>query len=552
MKLFVVLIILIVTLNLESQNNSRLDINHVKASIGINGSLFNYYLAGSNLGLESPIGSGKSWCDIGNIWISGFDGLGYLRLAAGKHEFEGRDYAPGPLSTVTADTYEQTVTKYAKVWKINKTDIEQLIINFQNGNLQSGIYSPNTNILTWPGNGDISLNHSAGLAPFFDYNNDGIYNVFDGDYPIIKGDQAIYTIFNDNYYQHSLTGARPLGVEIHLMAYAIGDCGYSDGVNSVLKYTTFYNYKIFNRSTNTYNNVNISHYNNANIGDKTLNKTGCNVQGKYGYTYDYSDTVLYNTPYLATVLLKGVSSNNDEIDNDNNGLIDEPGEQLGMTGYMYFNASFPSTNSSQSDPQNGAQYYQYMKNIWRDGTPLTCGGNGYGGNVQTSYAFSGNTYTNGVCGNTNWIETGNGSDKQMLLNSGGFNFLPGEMKEVEYAYVLCFDSINRNHYNKLEAEVTQLHQLYSNGLGACNATSLQERSINNTCKVFPNPTTDFIELNCSGKKVTSVFITNVLGEIVKKQDANSDKIDLSELVPGIYFVSFLVDKSSSIIKVIKH
>lgn len=552
MKTLYLIILTLVLFNIKSQTSANLDINQIRASVGINGSLFGIYSPSLPfVGFEAPIGSGKSWCSSANIWIGGYNTNSNLHVVA-SNVFNQSSYLPGPLILNAATTYSFYVNQFSRVWKLNKSDIEDFIINYQNGNFQNGTYTAHPDIINWPGNGDTLAGFSRKLAPYFDNNNDNWYNANDGDYPIIKGDQTIYSIFNDLGATNFTQGGLSLGVEIHLMAYAIGDCGYSNATNSVLKYTTFYNYKIFNRSNRSYNNTYISHFNDADIGFYSQNRTGCHVIHKYGYTYNPFDTISANMPYLATVLLKGPVSDNDGIDNNADGMADEPGEQVGMTNYMYFNNSFPGVPLTQTDPQNGIQYYQYMQSAWRDGTHLTCGGDGYGGSVPTNYAFPADTYSNGPCGNGNWMEQSNVSDKRTVLSSGGFNFLPGEMKEVEYAYVLCFDSINRNHYNKLEAEVTQLHQLYSNGLGACNATSLQERSINNTCKAFPNPTTDFIELNCSGKKVTSVFITNVLGEIIKKQDVNSDKIDLSELVPGIYFVSLLVDKSSSIIKVIKH
>ena len=42
-------------------------------------------------------------------------------------------------------------------------------------------------ILNWPASGN--GNYSRSLAPFVDYNHDGIYNAIDGDYPKIDGAQ---------------------------------------------------------------------------------------------------------------------------------------------------------------------------------------------------------------------------------------------------------------------------------------------------------------------------------------------------------------------------
>src|SRR5690606_34634458 len=47
---------------------------------------------------------------------------------------------------------------------------------------------------------------------------------------------------------------------------------------------------------------------------------------------------------------------------------------------------------AMGDPTNGDgfEYYNYMRGVWRDGTPITEGGTGYGtGGPTTPYAFPG-------------------------------------------------------------------------------------------------------------------------------------------------------------------
>ena len=41
--------------------------------------------------------------------------------------------------------------------------------------------------------------------------------------------------------------------------------------------------------------------------------------------------------------------------------------------------------SPTSDPNNASEYYNYMKGVWRDGTPATMGGNGYDRSNGTLY-----------------------------------------------------------------------------------------------------------------------------------------------------------------------
>ena len=149
---------------------------------------------------------------------------------------------------------------------------------------------------------------------------------------------------------------------------------------------------------------------------------GCNVKRGLGYIYnaDGFDESIAGTPgygnYVPSLgcdFFQGPINTANGIDDDSdNGLtipgqltgIDEPGEQMGMTKFLYFNNSFAGVPLQTTDPANATQYYQYMTGFWRDGTPFTCGGNGYGGTVPTSFVYPADTYTAGPCGAGTWSE----------------------------------------------------------------------------------------------------------------------------------------------------
>jgi hypothetical protein len=61
-----------------------------------------------------------------------------------------------------------------------------------------------------------------------------LYNPADGDYPEIRGDEAVYAIMNDKSRDTMGFG---MGIEIHLMVYQ-----YLDG--TFLDNTTFLNYRV--------------------------------------------------------------------------------------------------------------------------------------------------------------------------------------------------------------------------------------------------------------------------------------------------------------------
>jgi len=230
----------LISLFTQAQTFEYLDINQVKARVNSGGDF-------------QASTTGKWWGGVSTLWVGGLDNGGQLHLAAQTYHQSGFDYWAGPLTTSGATTNSTTVNQYNRVWKLNKTDIDDFLTNLANGNVQNGSFTPAADLLSWPCNGDISQNYSGILAPYMDVDGDALYNPMAGDYPIIKGDQVIYTIFNDAHQLHQ-SGGKALGTEVHLMAYAYGPCSITSS-NSYLNYTTFYNFKIINRSPFVLNNT---------------------------------------------------------------------------------------------------------------------------------------------------------------------------------------------------------------------------------------------------------------------------------------------------------
>ncbi|MBL0341191.1 MAG: SBBP repeat-containing protein [Bacteroidetes bacterium] len=90
------------------------------------------------------------------------------------------------------------------------------------------------------------------------------------------------------------------------------------------------------------------------------------------------------------------------------------------------------------------------------------------------------------------------------------------------------------------------YQFISSGLNAVgfvhkmvqSPTAIQEYYSNNDIELFPNPVTDFVNIQtATGNSVESIYITNVLGETIMKKDKfNSTILDVKNLSPGYYFL----------------
>ena len=557
----------------NSNNFKTLDINNVKAGIS-NRSDMHWDIGGSgNAAYEVPKGSGKHSNFASALWIGGLDNTSQLHGGAQTYRQNGVDFWPGPLETTTALTNTIVATNYDKVWKLNYTDINNFIANFNAGNVQNGSYIPTEDLLTWPANG--TGNYSMNLAPFVDVNADGVYDpINSGDYPKIKGDQALFFIYNDNLAAHAASGCIPMGIEVQAMAYAYGCPNVING-KPELTYTTFYDYKIINRSASQYSNVYVGLWSDVDLGNYNDDFIGCNVADDYGYAYNANPTDPggYGAypPAQGFAILKGPINTTNGIDDNNNGTIDEPFEDMGMNSFTYFNNSFSGTPIGTTDPQSCSQYYGYMNGLWKDGSHFSCGGNAYSGSSPTNYAYPGDpftgvsTYTNSPCGPSNWTEITVGNtagDRRLIIGSGPFDFLPGQIEELEYAFVTSFDSTSTTNANllsvaKLKTDVQKVKNFYNltNKPNCFLTLGITELLKQNDFMLYPNPAKSVITVKTilEGSATLDYDIIDVLGKtIIKNETTNLNfNINISDLNSGIYFLRLKINNSIVVKKFVK-
>jgi hypothetical protein len=387
----------------------------------------------------------------GNVWFGGVDVGGQLKLAAQTYrqsQSGGISFWTGPLSTGDASVSSDVCQKYDRIFKLTRAEVDAFVL--ADGELT-------TNIKNWPGNGDISLNQDQQLAPYIDMNADGVYSPEAGDYPSydvynsglkdnlgvckarVFGDETLWWVYNDNGNNHG-NGGKAIGMEIRAQAFAFKT---TDEINNM----TFYNYQLINRSSFALYDTYMTVWTDADMGYYGDDYIGCDVKRGMGYIYNadandetVSGVIGYGNyvPALGCDFFQGPINTANGIDDDgDNGLIipgqltgvDEPGEQMGMTKFLYFNNSLVGTPVQTTDPDNATQYYQYMTGFWRDGTPFTCGGNGYGGSIPTSFVYPADTYTNGPCGNT-WQESTTPGDRRFMQSSGPFILQPGAVNYI--------------------------------------------------------------------------------------------------------------------------
>lgn len=430
--------------------NAQLNINNVRCALYNGGDMW-WDLVG-NPRYEIPKGGGKHSLFAASLWIGGTDAAGQMRVAAQTYRQDGYDFWPGPLTQGKAEIDNTVCDNWNKMYVITKAEIDKF--------RATGEMSPA--IKNWPALGnapkDIDGNDiDAALfngkeiyaAPFVDANNNLIYDPASpgssgADYPLIKGDQAVYWIINDKGNVHTATQGQPIGVELHIMAFAFTT---SNAVNNM----TFYDQLVINRSSLTLTNTYMGQWVDADLGYYKDDFVGCDTARGLGYVWnsDNDDNLPNgygaNPPSVGVDFFQGpLADPGDLIDNDKDGTVDEEGEQIIMSKFVYYNNDF----SLKGNPETATHYYNYLRGIWKDGTQMVNNGkDAYAATAAgspTNYIFPGS-----VCNQTGWIE-GPGfagtapDDRRFLQSAGPFTLQAGAVNEIITGVVWARGSSNTN------------------------------------------------------------------------------------------------------------
>jgi hypothetical protein len=579
-----------VYLKVKRQEFEQLNLNNINARLGLN-NLFNDITNGISA-FEVPKRNSQNdpkYTTIfaANLWVAGKNqGSVYLdaetfgsnMISNSFTEFVSRS---GPI--MDSIYYQEYDYKWDRLWKLSN-----LAIIYHQNNWSNAGYQPIEVIKSWPAHGDTSKGQAFYLAPFIDNNSDGLYNPYDGDYPKIKGQQAIYFIYND-FLSPIATEEPALNSKTHYMAYA-----YNCPSDSAINNTLFLDYTIYNRSNLTYDSTYIGAWADLDIGGYDDDFIGCDVARSSFYGYNGDDDDENNAgqtgygvhpPAQGVTFLQGAKQDDDGIDNpytpiiqnvlDSNGTpyaglgigfgdttIDN--EHWGMEHFVYYNNSV----GGQGAPQIGNEYYNYLSGKWRDGTNMVWGGTGHissGGTIPTKHMIPGITDplwygTGGVVGvPANW-SGGFGGDVIGLGSTGPFTFEPDSSITITLAYVFGRDYQTTGAQAGvvvMQERIDSIRSYYLTDFtsvcgGALTINEKEEKE--SALLVYPNPfnnelTVNFELTNSSAK----LAIYNLVGAKVLSQNITQKTtvIDLSNQSNGIYFITITDGENRISRKVIK-
>ena len=326
----------------RAQSTAELNINNVRALINAYG---NMWFDGAIAQYHIPANATSTPMYCAALWVGGTDVNDQLRLAALRFGSEGDDYWPGPLTVDGQATVSLDVcNEYDRHYKITQNEVQTFRSMFDYeydtiDGVQTVIATQNSSydedkiaqiIKEWPAHGNTSKNQSRYLAPFCDVDRDGEYDYTKGDYPyydfnnelcpktlkanlkrgekydparameqiygtggnaitgtilsdqVLKGDQTIWWVFNDNGNSHTESQGQSIGLEIRAQAFAFST---NDEINNM----TFYTYEIINRSTYELKNTYFSQWVDPDLGYAQDDYVGCDVKRGLGYCYNGKD-----------------------------------------------------------------------------------------------------------------------------------------------------------------------------------------------------------------------------------------------------------------------
>jgi len=443
----------------RARASKDLTINKVRARVMTGGDKW-WDLSGAHYVVPVPPTGGPqvSAAFAGALWVGGFDNEGNLKLAAQTYRTANRnEWWPGPLNE-DGSTFSDQCKDWDIIFRVTSEDVRQQRKNVEQFS-QIGMSIPQElipeNILYWPAIGNPFFtdkynfdvpSSNQGLAPFFDFNNDGIYNPSDGDFPILGldgceasvnshvPDEMLFWVFNDAGGVHTNSGGDPGKFEFRTQAFAF-DAG------NELDYLTFYRYQLVNKGPSFIDSTHIGLWLDFDLGCPFNDFIGSYPDLDLGFFYNMDEYGGINQTcdcgsipaYCGQIPAIGV--------NILRGPKDKNGNDLGLTYFIYHNnpGGF-SGPAATTDPTNATEFYRFLTGRWRDSRPMTYGDEGYqpvGGTI-INHAFPGNpsdpdAWT--MCS----VDEIQPADRRVILSSGPFRLEPGSVTEIVYGVPFVLD-----------------------------------------------------------------------------------------------------------------
>ncbi|MCB0807412.1 MAG: T9SS type A sorting domain-containing protein [Bacteroidales bacterium] len=518
MKISVLTILLLVFFlqKVESQlppsSFGFIDRSDVYARLHSGGDHFNDH--NGNPFFETPKGSGHHTISFFGLWVGGLDVNEQLAIGA-QIWAQGTDFYTGPL---TNDGLGLCDEETSSVWdRVNELSRAEIIDHL--GSYLLPGYEPIDAIADWPAHGDPDKNQDWIIAPFKDVDNDLSYIPENGDYPLIRGDKCYFYVINDNANIHTLTNGSEVGVEVRCIVYYF-ECPE----DSAFQHSIFFNYKIMNRiEGRNLHDAYISFYADFSIGDVADDYVGCDttLNAVFGYNALPNDSEYGEHPPAQGIC-----------------FLDHAPNRV-----MYFNKN---GEIALTDPEVAPEFYNYMRNVWRDNTLLVVGGNGHysqGGTDPAHFVFPGDLHQA-----DEWSEVSagnNAGDRQIIASFGPVNMEYGDEREFNFCltYARDYEGDHIGSVDLLKERMERIRYFYDNDSTPCTTswTNINTRSkTDDRLRLYPNPAERFITMTTDMNFIEAKFkIFDYYGKAVASgtvTQENKQRISIDYLENGLYLM----------------
>lgn len=519
----------ILTFGVKAQNQpfssfETIDVGNIKSRVLVHGDMWSDP-ATTMQQCEFPKASGKHIAGTASIWMGGYDAQNNYCMAAQQYRSAGVDYWPGPLGVSGAGVSYAVSKDWARIWKIRRWELS-MFLNTSVHTLQNTPAS----ILEWPAKGNphargfnnASLTIAKDMAPFVDVNSDGTYNALNGDYPVMKGDQMLWYVFNDNGPTHSGSKSVPIGAQVKSMVYAYGRGTLADNI-------VFHEYEITNFHGTSLDSFALAVYADLDLGYAFDDYIGYDSSRNMGIVYNgtvidgpeikpdyYRDTI----PKAAVKILRMPSDTCGQLSPAGSFMIITNGNDLVI-----------------GDPVTAHQMTNYMYHSWRDGSSLT----DPGGNNR-KYMYPDDPSLQG-----GWSDCTSNTlpfyNKRMVIASKPFKFPMNSTIKFAFALIASNPAYQNAcpfaSFADIKAVGDTAQYIFCNQLPVL--TAVTDVAAPSALQLYPNPASDIITVHTAIAAPEQLKVVDAMGRFMAVHPTSKNKnvtIDISQLPAGIYWLIY--------------
>jgi hypothetical protein len=387
----------------------------------------------------------------GAVWLGGQDPGGNLKVACQTYGNSNgnSDFWSGPIDPINGTTDKEVCDDWDRFFEVSRQEIDEHINNLDLAARGEIAYTEDMipfGVRGWPAKGNEYFfdvwefelpNTPQSLAGFWDEDEDGNYDPLRGDYPVIEirgcdepnvPDEMIFWIYNDQGggAPHGETSGQPIKMEVQVQTFAFET---NDEINDM----TFQRYKLINRADENIEDTYFAMWVDADLGCHLDDYVGCDTARSFAIVYN-ADAI---DGQPGTDCSGGVPTYGFEVPvvgiDYFRGPLNEFRQELGMSSFTYFNnPGFNGPPPGTTDPNTAQEFYNYLRGLWRDGTPFTFGNDGYNAGSTDSIAYAFPSPPN-LMGSDHWsmcTEDLPEYDRRTVQASGPFLLQPGAVNEL--------------------------------------------------------------------------------------------------------------------------